>query len=183
LTIQTAYSAKISPRQNIEKFFGSFFQKRTAFLSLLKDGSMSDITLKQAQAIIEGALAHARAAQLMPLLVLVLDARAVPKALAAEDETSRGRYDIAHGKANGALAMGVGSRALGKRAESQPGFMQSLTPTLQGGIVLGPGGVLVRDAAGKIIGAVGVSGDIGDHDEAAAMAGIARAGLVADPGG
>jgi uncharacterized protein GlcG (DUF336 family) len=143
---------------------------------------MTGITLKQAQAIVTGALAHGRAQDMMPLLVLVLDARATAKACAAEDGTSLGRYDVAHGKANGALAMGMGSRTLAKRARDTPSFIASLTTVIRGGLVAGPGGVLVRDAGGAIIGAVGISGDIGDNDEAAAIAGIEAAGLVADAG-
>ncbi len=143
---------------------------------------MADLTLTQAQAIVAGALAHARTARLMPLLVLVLDARAAPKACAAEDGASLGRYDIAHGKAHGALAMGMGSRSLAKRARELPSFIASLTTVIQGGLVAGPGGVLIRDAAGAIIGAVGISGDIGDNDEAAAIAGVHAAELTADEG-
>ena len=115
---------------------------------------MSALTLSQAQTIVTTALAHARGQKFQPLAVLVLDARGVPKAFAAEDGTSLRRYEIAHGKAHGALAMGIGSRTLGKRAEERPHF----------------------------IAAVGVSGDNSDNDEAAALAGIAAAGLAADPG-
>lgn len=143
---------------------------------------MNDITLDQAQAILAGALAYRRQAGLMPLLVLVLDARGVPKACAAEDGTSRGRFDVAHAKANGALAMGVGSRSLATRARTQGAFFSSLATAIGGGLALGPGGVLVRDAAGALIGAVGVSGDIGDRDEDAGVAGITAAGLTPDPG-
>ena len=143
---------------------------------------MPDITLPQAQAIVTGALTHARAQNLSPLLVLVLDSRAAPKACAAEDGASHARYDVAHGKANGALAMGIGSRSIAKRARDTPSFIASLTTVISGGLVAGPGGVLVRNEAGEIIGAVGISGDIGDNDEAAAIAGIEEAGLRADQG-
>ena len=143
---------------------------------------MNDMVLDKAQAIVAAALAHARAHKLMPLLVLVLDARGAPKACAAEDGTSLKRFDIAHGKANGALAMGMGSRTLAKRGRDTPSVMVSLAGVVSGGMVLGPGGVLIRDAGGRVIGAVGISGDVGDNDEAAAIAGIQAAGLVADPG-
>ncbi len=143
---------------------------------------MSGIGLQQAQAVVAGALAHARSQNLLPLLVLVLDARGAPKACAAEDGTSLKRFDIAHGKAHGALAMGVGSRTLAKRGRDTPSAMMSMAGVVSGGMVLGPGGVLIRDADGLVIGAVGISGDIGDNDEAAAIAGIERAGLAADPG-
>ncbi len=140
---------------------------------------MTDLTLAQAQTIIAGALAHGRESGLMPLLVLVLDARAVPKACAAEDGISRGRFDVAHAKANGALAMGLDSRELARRARDQPQFFGSLAATVGGGMALGPGGVLIRDASGAIIGAVGISGDVGDRDDEAAVAGIRAAGLQA----
>ena len=106
----------------------------------------------------------------------------MPKTAAAEDHTSLGRFDVARGKANGALGMGLGSRTLAKRARDTPVFFASLTTVMSGGLVLGPGGVLIKDGAGGIIGAVGISGDTGDNDERAAIAGIAAAGLVADGG-
>jgi len=135
---------------------------------------MSAITLNQAQTIVTTALAHAREKGFQPLAVIVLDARGVPKAFAAEDGTSLRRYEIAHGKAHGALAMGTGSRTLGKRAEERPHFIAAVTHVV--------GGVLIRAADRAIIGAVGISGDSSDNDEAAALAGIAATGLTADPG-
>ena len=142
---------------------------------------MSALTLSQAQTIVTTALAHARGAKFQPLAVLVLDARGVPKAFAAEDGTSLRRYEIAHGKAHGALSMGIGSRTLGKRAEERPQFIAAATHAVGGSLVPVPGGVLVRGADNAIIAAVGVSGDTSDNDEAAALAGIAAAGLTADP--
>jgi uncharacterized protein GlcG (DUF336 family) len=143
---------------------------------------MSAITLSQAQTIITTALAHAREKGFQPLAVIVLDARGVPKAFAAEDGTSLRRYEIAHGKAHGALAMGIGSRALGKRAEERPHFIAAVTHVVGGALVPVPGGVLIRAADGAIVGVVGISGDNSDNDEAAAIAGIAATGLTADPG-
>ena len=143
---------------------------------------MSALTLVQAQTIVTTALSHARGAKFQPLAVLVLDARGVPKAFAAEDGTSLRRYEIAHGKAHGALAMGIGSRTLGKRAEERPHFIAAVTHVVGGALIPVPGGVLIRDADRAIIGAVGVSGDSSDNDEAAAITGIAAAGLTADPG-
>jgi uncharacterized protein GlcG (DUF336 family) len=142
---------------------------------------MSAITLAQAQTIVTAALAHARAKNMQPLAVIVLDARGVPKAFAAEDGTSLRRYEIAHGKAHGALAMGIGSRTLGKRAEERPHFFAAVSHVVGGAMVPVPGGVLIR-CDGEIIGAVGISGDNSDNDEAAALAGIATTGLTADPG-
>jgi uncharacterized protein GlcG (DUF336 family) len=143
---------------------------------------MSTLTLDQARTIVTTALAPAREKGLQPLAVLVLDARGVPKAFAAEDGTSLRRYEIAHGKAHGALAMGIGSRTLGRRAEERPHFITAVTHAVGGALVPVPGGVLIRAADRTIIGAVGISGDNSDNDEAAALAGIAAAGLAADPG-
>jgi uncharacterized protein GlcG (DUF336 family) len=106
----------------------------------------------------------------------------VPKAFAAQDGTSLRRAEIAQGKAHGALAFGIGSRALAKRASTTPQFIAAVTHAVGGSLVPVPGGVLIRDADKQIIGAVGISGDNSDNDEAAAIAGITAAGLTADPG-
>ena len=140
------------------------------------------LTLAQAQTIVSAALQEARSMDLRPLVVTVLDARGAPKALAAEDGTSLRRADIAHGKAHGALALGMGSRAIAKRAASDPSFVAAVTHAAGGALVPVPGGVLLRDAEGALLGAVGISGDTSDNDEAAALAGIAAAGLLGDPG-
>jgi uncharacterized protein GlcG (DUF336 family) len=92
------------------------------------------------------------------------------------------RVDIATGKAWGALGMGFGSRELAERAAKQPMFITALAAASQGRMVPAPGGVIIRDAAGDIIGAVGISGDVSEKDEACAVAGIEAAGLTAQPG-
>jgi uncharacterized protein GlcG (DUF336 family) len=143
---------------------------------------MSQINLGVAQSLIAAALAHGREAGLLPLAVAVLDPRGALVAYAAEDGSSLRRQDIALAKANGALAMGLGSRTLAKRAQGQPQFFASLSGIVQGGLAPAPGGVLVRDADGALLGAVGVSGDVSANDEAAALAGIAAVGLAGDPG-
>ena len=143
---------------------------------------MTDLTLTQAQAIVAAALAEARRSSLKPLVVTVLDARGTIKALAAEDGTSLKRGEIAHGKAHGALALGIGSRAIAKRAVEQPTFIAAVTHAAGGALIPVPGGVLVRDAGGALLGAVGVSGDTSDNDETAALAGIKATGLIADAG-
>jgi uncharacterized protein GlcG (DUF336 family) len=140
------------------------------------------ITLANAQTIVRAALAHARAENMPPMSVSVLDAGAHLVAFAREDRSSLLREKISRAKANGALNLGVGSRALVKRAETNPQFFNSLVGLAAGEIVPVPGGVLVRDAAGDIIGAIGVSGHLPDADEACAVAGIEAAGLRADPG-
>jgi uncharacterized protein GlcG (DUF336 family) len=143
---------------------------------------MTSITIDQARQIIAGALAHGREAGMQPLAVLVLDAGGNVKAFEREDGASNLRFEITMGKAYGALGLGVGSRALFARAQQQPFFVNAVTAAFGGRLIPVPGGVLVRDDAGTIIGAVGVSGDNSDNDEQAAVAGIEGAGLTADTG-
>ncbi len=143
---------------------------------------MNTIGLTTAQALIGAALKHARESKFMPLAVAVLDARGALVAYAAEDGSSLHRQDIALAKANGALGMGLGSRTLAARSRAAPQFFAALSHVIQGGLAPGPGGVLVRTADGVLLGAVGVSGDISDNDEAAALVGIKAVGLVGDPG-
>jgi len=143
---------------------------------------MAELKLAQAQAIVAAALRHAREKRLAPMAVLVLDARGVPKAFAAEDDTSLRRFEIAQGKAHGALAMGLGSRELAKRAAERPQFIAAVTHAVGGMLIPVPGGVLIRDGESRVIGAVGASGDTSDNDEAAVLAGIAAAGLIGDSG-
>ena len=137
------------------------------------------MTIDQARAIIAGALAQARAAQLRPIAVIVLDAGGHPVAFEREQGASFGRFDIARAKAHGALALGDDTAVLAQRAAGNPVFFASLSGVLDGQLALSPGGVLVRDGAGQVIGAVGVSGDAGPADAVAALAGIAAAGLEA----
>ncbi len=111
----------------------------------------------------------------------VLDARGVLKAFAAEDGSALRRADIAIGKAHGALALGVGSRTLGKRAEERPHFIAAVTQAIGGSLVPVAGGVLVRGDDDSIVGAVGMSGDTSDNDEACVLAGLEAARLTADP--
>jgi len=142
---------------------------------------MTEITLAQAQTIIATALATAREKNMNPLGIVVLDARGAMKAYAAEDHVSLARADVATAKAYGAIAMGIGSRSLAKRAREMSHFINAASHIVGGKLMPVPGGVLVRDDK-KIIGAVGVSGDTSDNDELAASAGIAAVGFVADPG-
>lgn len=135
------------------------------------------ISLDQAQTIVRNALAHGRAQNLKPLAVIVMDAGGHPLAFAREDGASFFRHDIARAKAVGALGMGDDTSVLAERAKANPAFFQSVTAVVGGNIAFSPGGVLVRDTAGVVIGAVGISGDTGDMDGACALAGIAGAGL------
>ena len=143
---------------------------------------MTTLTLDHARTIVRATLDAGRKAGFKPLSVVVLDAGGHVKAFEREDGSSNRRFDIAYGKAHGAISLGMGSRALMARAESQAYFIAAATSAIGGSLVPVPGGVLVKDSSGAIIGAVGVSGDTSDNDETAALAGIAAAGLVADAG-
>ena len=140
------------------------------------------LTLDQAHKIMHAALDEGTKRGLKPISVLVLDARGALKAGASQDGTSLSRDKVAHGKAYGALALGIGSRALHKRAEEQPYFISAANTLVHGALVPLPGGVLIKDGGGVVIGAVGISGDTSDNDEACAAAGIEAAGLTADVG-
>jgi uncharacterized protein GlcG (DUF336 family) len=143
---------------------------------------VADITLEQSFTIIRAALRYARDKSFKPLAVMVLDARGAPKAFAAEDETSLKRAEIAQGKANAVLSLGLGGRELDRRARERPHFMNAVSSSLDGPFVPVPGGVLIKNQAGKVLGAVGVSGDTSENDEEAALAGIEAAELAADTG-
>jgi len=143
------------------------------------------LTLQQALTIVESALKKGRETGCAPVAVAVLDDGGHLKAFAREDGAGILRPQIATGKAWGALGMGLGSRALAKRIAEQPGapvFFNALAAMSDGRVVPVPGGVLIRDASKTVIGAVGISGDTSDKDEACALAGIAAAGLSGDTG-
>lgn len=143
---------------------------------------MSGITLVQASTIIDVGLQKGRELKLKPLVIAVLDAGGHLVAYKREDRSPILRFQIASGKAYGALGMGMGSRGLFERSQKNPMFVQMLGQ-LSGGRVMGvPGGVLILDANGDTVGAVGVSGDTSDNDEIAALAGIEAAGLKAETG-
>lgn len=143
---------------------------------------MADITHAQARTLVETALATARERGFKPLAVAVYDARGALKAFVAEDGTSLKRGEIAMGKAYAAIALGVPSRTINAMALERPHFVGALSSVVGGSFVPVPGGVLVRDDAGALVGAVGISGDTSDNDEAAAVAGVAAAGLTAETG-
>jgi uncharacterized protein GlcG (DUF336 family) len=135
------------------------------------------ITLAQAQTILSAGFAHARAASAKPLAMVVLDAGGHPVAMAREDGATFFRADIAKAKAYGALGMGADTAVLAERAKGNPVFFSGVVSTVGGDLVFSPGGVLVKDASGAVIGAVGVSGDTGEMDAECAIAGIKAAGL------
>jgi uncharacterized protein GlcG (DUF336 family) len=143
---------------------------------------LSTLTLETAQIILSSTLKAGREKGFKPLSVVIYDERGALKAAASEDGTSLKRVEIATGKAQGALAVGLGSRALHKMAVDRPHFIAGVTHAVGGLMVPVPGGVLIKDKQGHILGAVGVSGDTSDNDEIAASAGIEAAGLAFDTG-
>jgi uncharacterized protein GlcG (DUF336 family) len=138
------------------------------------------IGLKTAKSITAGVLAAGKQHGLKPLTVVVLDAGGHVISVEREDGASNNRFEIAFGKAYGALALGMGSRSLMARAEQQPYFITSAAAAIGGRLVPVPGGVLVKDT-GTVVGCVGVSGDTSDNDELAAIAGIESVSLVPQP--
>ena len=136
------------------------------------------LNLDRARTMLDGALAEAGARGAKPLAVIILDAGGHPIAFARQDKASLFRFDIARAKALGALGMGADSREIAARAAGNPAFFTSVAIATGGHLALSAGGVLVRDDQGEIIGAIGISGDTPDLDEACAFAGIAAAGLI-----
>ncbi|WP_142848647.1 heme-binding protein [Telmatospirillum sp. J64-1] len=141
------------------------------------------LTLSSADAIVDKALQTGREKGFQPLTVVVLDAGGQIKVLKREDNASLLRPEIAIGKAWGALGLGFGGRELARRAAKMPAFMNAASDLAGGKMVPVPGGVLIRDKDGMIVGAVGVTGDLSENDELCAVAGIESVGLVADTGG
>lgn len=142
---------------------------------------MTKLTLDHANTIIATAFAKAAELKLRPLGVTVLDAGGHLVAYQRQDGASFLRHEIGAGKAYGALAIGAGSRTVTKHAVERPHFMQGLSGVSGGKVVPVPGGVLIRAQSGEIVGAVGISGDTSDNDEAAAIAGIEAAGFKPEP--
>lgn len=140
---------------------------------------MDSLTLAQAQQIMAGALAHARAARYKPMGLAVLDEAGHLKAFVREDGASMFRFEVALAKAWGAVGMGVSSRTLAQRAQDNPNFFMALAATAHGKFLPQTGAVLIRNAAGQVLGAVGASGGTGDEDEAICIAGVQSAGLSA----
>ncbi|MTI18367.1 heme-binding protein [Rhodobacteraceae bacterium RKSG542] len=144
---------------------------------------MTQFNLSAAKAIIAKAQEKAAELGLKPITVAVLDAGGHVVAMERQDGSSLLRPQIAHGKAFGALSVGAGSRWLNENAVSRPHFVQALNGLAGGNIVPVPGGVLAKDAStGAILGAVGITGDTSENDEACAIAGIAAGGFQPDVG-
>ncbi len=142
---------------------------------------MGEIPIIEARKIVAGTLTSGRERRLKPLTVAILDTGGHVKAVEREDGASPGRFAIAMGKAYGCLMLGIGGQAMMARAEQQHYFVSAMNGLFGGRVVPVPGGVLVRDRNGDIVGAVGVSGDLSENDAAAAVEGIESAGFSAEP--
>jgi uncharacterized protein GlcG (DUF336 family) len=143
---------------------------------------MSTVNLATALNICTAALHKGREIAAAPLTVAVLDQAGRLVSLQREDGSSLLRPEIATAKAWGALALGKPSRLIAADAEQRPAFIGAVNTLAQGNIVPVAGGVLVRDADGVVVGAVGISGDTSDIDELCAMTGVEASGLRADNG-
>lgn len=139
------------------------------------------LPLQTANAIAGEALRLARAEGMLPLTVVVLDAGGKLVAAQSEDGAGLARFDIAFGKAWGALGMGISSRLIRDRLAARPAFQNAVAAATGGRFVPVPGGVLVEDAGGTTIGAVGISGDTSEKDEYCAIVAIRAAGLACEP--
>ena len=139
---------------------------------------MAVINLNKAKIIIRNAIKKGRELNLKPLSVVVLDSGGHVLAFEREDNASPGRFDIARAKAYGAIMLGMSGSSQMARAESQAYFMNAVNGLFEGKVIPVPGGVLVKDKKGSVIGAVGVTGDTSDNDAIVADYGISFAGLI-----
>ncbi|WP_120635948.1 heme-binding protein [Ruegeria sp. EL01] len=138
------------------------------------------VSLRKARTIIRKTLEKGREMELKPLSVIVLDAGGHVIAFEREDDAAPGRFAIARGKAYGSVMLGMAGTAQMQRAEAQAYFMAAVNGVYGGQVVPVPGGVLLRDRKGAVIGAVGVTDDTSDNDAAAGMAGIEASGLTGE---
>ena len=143
---------------------------------------MSALTLKLATQLASQALSAGRTISAAPLTIAVLDSGGHLVTLQREDGASLLRPQIAIGKAWGAIALGKGSRLLALDAQQRPAFIAALNSLGQGSVVPAPGGVLIRNQEGAVLGAIGISGDTSDIDEQCAITAIEEIGLLADAG-
>lgn len=140
------------------------------------------IDLDTATKIVDAAIAKGREMEFQPLTVVVLDDSGTMKAMKREDGASLMRPDIALGKAWGCLGFGYGGRVITGRSETTPGFVNALIEMSGGRVVASPGGVLIRNGDGRIVGSIGITGDTGENDEICAVAAVEAAGFLADTG-
>ena len=141
---------------------------------------MRAISLDEAMQLIAGVFAEAARRKLRPLTAVVLDAGGHVKAALKQDGSALLRFEIAYGKAYAALSLGRSSRLVLQKSREKPTFMENLQTLAQGPMFLEGGGQLIRDAAGEVVGAVGVTGDVNEMDDLAAVAGIHAAGFRSD---
>lgn len=142
---------------------------------------MAYLTLQQALQIARETLAEGERRQFAPLCCVVLDPGGHTLVLLRDERASIYRPEIATAKAAGCLGMGFGGRELKRRADAMPAFFAGLQAVFPKGILPVPGGVLIK-SNGRLVGAVGVSGDTSDNDEICALAGIASTDLEAETG-
>lgn len=140
---------------------------------------MSGLTLDAARTAIRETLAEGVRQGFKPLSAIILDAGGHPLAFERADGASPGRFEIARGKAYGAVMLGMPGSAQMKRAEAQAYFMQAANGAFGGKVVPVPGGILLRDG-GTVVGALGVTGDTSDNDVTAGLAGLKAAGLTGE---
>ena len=141
---------------------------------------MTDVSTSKARLIIQNAMSTGEEMGFKPLSVVVLDSGGNMKAFERADGASPGRFGIAHGKAYGSVMLGMAGTAQMARAESQTYFMAAVNGVFGGQVIPVPGGLLLRDERGAVIGAVGVTGDTSDNDVIAGLAGITAAGLTGE---
>ena len=139
---------------------------------------MTLLTLEKSNQMIAAALAHSQTAGYAPMGVAVVDSAGQLKAYARQEGASALRFDIALGKASAAIGMGVNSRVLADRTKTVPVFLGAIASSSSMHFIPQTGAVLIKDAAGNTIGAVGASGGTGDEDEAICMAGVSAAGFT-----
>ncbi|MEL7459370.1 MAG: heme-binding protein [Pseudomonadota bacterium] len=141
---------------------------------------MAHISLNKARVMIRKTLARGREMDLKPLSVVVLDAGGHVLAFEREDGAAVGRFEIARGKAYGCVMLGMTGTQQMARAEQQAYFMTAVNGAYGGKVIPVPGGIVIRDKKGAIVGALGVTGDTSENDAEAGLAGIAAAGLVGE---
>jgi glc operon protein GlcG len=141
----------------------------------------TSLSLTLATQITDEALRLRQQHGLLPLAVAVLDAGGNVVSFRREDGCGVLRHDIAHGKAWGALGMGMATRQIRDRLTNRPTFQAALAAASGGRFIPTPGGVLIVSAQGQAIGAVGISGDASDKDEFCAIEAIRKAGLTPEP--
>lgn len=146
----------------------------------VRDRSLT-LPLQTARAISAAAAAHGQRSDAAPLCIAIVDRGGHLLLLERDDRAAIYRVDIAIAKARGCIGMGMGGRALALRARTMPALYDAFN-AVTNGIVPVPGGLLIRDAQGDILGAIGISGDTADNDELCAVAGVEGAGLIADTG-